>query len=356
LANSKTKKCKNCNEQVLESAQFCSSCGQSFKPKKRAFPELISSFFSEILSIYKKSTASLLAIFIPGKLTRDYFNGKQDRYYNPWRIFIISFILLFLFVGKLPDDIVQFSFNQFDIIELDYESLCESVLSDNDIYKLVGHSKDRNISGIYENSFLQTCLDSSQKVFNHNVQAMFLDSFELYDDFIVSYYDLQNNEYDTLLKMYNFDISQLPLYGRFEIKIAYKTNLINHASLINKFIIDNLNLLLLFMVPLLGLVLKLMYIRRKHYYIEHFILSLHNTSAINVILILGIIAGKFLEFELIIGLNLVLIVLYYFVSFKRYYQQSWFKTIMKTLIFFFLYTLVFALTSILFISLGVVFG
>lgn len=87
--------CKNCDEPLT--TRFCGHCGQE-KATRITFKELLKTiqmglleFRSPFLHTFKMMTIA------PGKVCRDYVEGKRERYFNPikyafWTITILVFI------------------------------------------------------------------------------------------------------------------------------------------------------------------------------------------------------------------------------------------------------------------------
>ena len=104
-------------------------------------------------------------------------------------------------------------------------------------------------------------------------------------------------------------------------------------TLFAEFIAKNLPLMMLLLIPIFAIVIKLLYIRRKHLYIMHLIHALHlHTFAyflygISLIAMLNIDDEDYASY---IGIGAFLIVsTYAFISFLRVYKQGWFKTLVK---------------------------
>jgi len=106
----------------------------------------------------------------------------------------------------------------------------------------------------------------------------------------------------------------------------------------------NIPTMMFFLLPLVALILKLLYIRRKKYYIDHLIFSVHVHSFVFILLILAAlihIAGS--RSEVINALVFFISLFYLFVALKRVYQQGYFKTMFKFFSFLFLYFIAFCL-------------
>ena len=93
--------CLNCGTTILENSKFCSLCGQKSTIRSLSFWNLVKDFLSNFFNLETKIWRTLRDIWIPGKLTREYVQGKRVSYYNPIRIFVVtlvSFFTLLLFM------------------------------------------------------------------------------------------------------------------------------------------------------------------------------------------------------------------------------------------------------------------
>ena len=104
-------------------------------------------------------------------------------------------------------------------------------------------------------------------------------------------------------------------------------------TLFVEFITKNLPLMMLLLIPIFALVLKLLYVRRKHLYIVHLIHALHLHTFAYFLYGISLIALLNIEDEDLssyVGIASFLIVsTYAFISFLRVYKQHWFKTLIK---------------------------
>ena len=96
----------------------------------------------------------------------------------------------------------------------------------------------------------------------------------------------------------------------------------------------NLKYISFFLLPLYALAFKLLYWRRKHFYVDHLIYTVHLQSFAYVLLSLLLLIAYFMPsardwfyFALI-----MIILLYLILSLRSLYQQSWIKTILKSML------------------------
>ncbi len=107
--------CLNCQANLPESAAFCPSCGQKNTDGKISLLALAGDFFSQLFNLDLSIFPTLRDFFIPGKLTKTYFEGKHKKYISPIRLFLFSTLLLIAILSShikfdrhaIPTDPVQ---------------------------------------------------------------------------------------------------------------------------------------------------------------------------------------------------------------------------------------------------------
>jgi hypothetical protein len=95
------KNCLNCGATVGE--RYCTRCGQENVEPKESIAHLIGHFFADITHFDSKIFVTLKDLmFRPGFLTREYVEGRRVRYLNPIRmyIFISAVFFVSLFAGS----------------------------------------------------------------------------------------------------------------------------------------------------------------------------------------------------------------------------------------------------------------
>jgi hypothetical protein len=118
-----------------------------------------------------------------------------------------------------------------------------------------------------------------------------------------------------------------------------------------RYLIGKILWLALLMLPALALFMKLLYIRRNFYYVEHLVFNYHTHSFLFLILSLGIFLRSLIPPSswafLIVGYFL-----YLFVAFRRFYRQGFFKTFLKL----FLLSIVYFILIIVFLVIVLLVG
>lgn len=98
--------CKNCNSKVFD--KFCPTCGQKTSVGKVTFKETLQDFIESVFSMNAPLFLTLkLLIVNPGKLFREFLQGKRKQYYKPVAFFILTTVVYLLIRSLLDYDPFQ---------------------------------------------------------------------------------------------------------------------------------------------------------------------------------------------------------------------------------------------------------
>jgi hypothetical protein len=96
--------CRNCGGPV--EARYCSRCGQLASNFHRPFFGLVASSLADTFALDSRLWRSVpMLLFRPGRMTRNYLDGKRARYVPPFRLFLLASVLFFLTVFGLGDQL-----------------------------------------------------------------------------------------------------------------------------------------------------------------------------------------------------------------------------------------------------------
>ena len=95
-------RCLNCGRELNTGDQFCGTCGQRNRTHKRSLLEWVSEGLSTFLHLEGRTWNTLRDLPVPGRLVRNYLDGKRARYIHPLRLLLLS-SLLSLGVGSALD-------------------------------------------------------------------------------------------------------------------------------------------------------------------------------------------------------------------------------------------------------------
>ncbi len=348
MENSKT--CRNCKSSMPLHAKYCPSCSQKYTTGHISFKELCVEFFSEHLNIDSKLFRTAFALLIPGRLTNEYFKGRHKSFASPLRLFIVTGVLLFAFVS--------YQMNTEDLDDSDMLGIQEDVSWLD--FKLQLDSAKLKTDSIFTQSIAREATDSLIQFFDEDKEAV-SDSVDI--NGVVSGVefpkfakrDLLNYKPDELVEKYAADWD----FARtLALRQALKVQNTGLQGVVSYFI-GKSSITLLFMMPFLALGLKLLYFRRKYYYVEHLIFAFHfHAFMFLAILILSLVTSYLNDDSIgaIIGFTILGIYVYLYIAMLRVYKQGWFKTLIKYIILLLAYfTLAFIFTLISFLISFILF-
>lgn len=90
--------CPQC--EAVATGAFCSSCGARYPvPGDDRFWPFLREQAAEVTSADGRLWRTLKALFVPGKLTQEYFCGRRGLYVRPVRLFLVINLVLFVAMG-----------------------------------------------------------------------------------------------------------------------------------------------------------------------------------------------------------------------------------------------------------------
>lgn len=91
-------RCAACDARLA--GPYCHACGERRpRPEDERLWPFLREQFHEVTSADGKLWRTLRALFVPGKLTEEYFAGRRGLYVRPVRIFLVINILFFVWFG-----------------------------------------------------------------------------------------------------------------------------------------------------------------------------------------------------------------------------------------------------------------
>ncbi|MBA3270759.1 MAG: DUF3667 domain-containing protein, partial [Acidobacteria bacterium] len=87
-------RCANCGIELV--GDYCHGCGQHVaEANELALRPLARRFGDELLHLDFKSVRTLLALFNPGRLTREFLNGRRRPYLSPLKLYFLAAAIFF---------------------------------------------------------------------------------------------------------------------------------------------------------------------------------------------------------------------------------------------------------------------
>ena len=347
--------CPNCETENPSSAFFCNTCGQKNKPLKANVWEFIGEFFDSVFNLNNRFYKTIAHVLIPGKLTKAFFIGQKVRYYHPLRLYIFSIIILFftLSIWEIEDILTVNS--EFDLENFEKRSLVQDQTSTlrTTLREITTDPNGEYDSAVVDSFFAKAYLEVDGKKYflKDSLVTDTTSMVLLFKEITLTNEEWFTMDIDTVVQNKNLD----HWFDKLALKQLIKGR--RDFGSFNKFLFANLTWLLIALIPVFALILKLFYIRRKRYYLEHYVFLLHLFSALIFLASILLLLAKMPDFITILSiLGSLLAIVFPFMAFRNYYQQSRFKTFIKFLGigFFFMFSFLVCFLIFLVVS-GVLF-
>jgi hypothetical protein len=342
-------KCLNCESPISQKANFCPHCSQKVRESKISIGKLLFDFLEGFFNLDSRFFLTFLKIWSPALLSIEYIRGKRKTYLNPVRLFLFSMVLFFAALALLT----KFS----DIDKVKQRSLERIAKSE------IVEEFD-SLSQVYQiPSFLDsTELDSLKKQLFDNIPPASEDTVKVIGDLTVFSIDLAD-KWVLRKDLHHLTVDECldkHMISGFKERLIIGQILkaMKDPKETVRFAFGNLIWVVILTSILTALLMKLLYIRRNYFYVEHFIflLNLHSIGfLLFTILIVLKLVGLSENILTIAGvIFLIYLIIYGIIAVNRYYKQNIVKTLLKILIitigyFFFanLLTLVVIIGSVL---------
>lgn len=338
--------CLNCGKPLASDDNFCSYCGQKYI-EKLSFASFIRQLTSGLFSYDSRFwTTFIPLLFKPGKVSRNYIEGKRKRYVNPFQLYLHVSILFFLIFGWTTKTDLNFDPN----INTSNQVVIDSVLNHNNI-NLDTVSKKNLDSLLIETkvqidsinkkvitklassaNFPEIFLDSIYNINQKEDSIEFITLIEKIDDFYVfgkknPSISNSNNALSTLgypINFWNcFNFKQTQIFKR-NLELLENGN----VSRLLKKAMSHLSIGLFIFLPIFTFSLKFFYLRKHMNYMEHLVFVFHTQTVFFLLLLISTLISLFTKYDKI-WVFLLLFLIYLFLALQEFYQQGKFKTFIK---------------------------
>src|SRR5882724_5300904 len=338
--------CENCGAPMV--GPFCAQCGQAAVDYRRSFRYVIVDVLDSFLNWDSKFFATIGWLIVrPWHLTNEFLAGRRVRYLHPLRLYLLASILFFFAVTHWAKSI---HLDPDKLSSQDRAEIATELKNDED---LPPAARAKIQKALKLESPPPEPGKTEEVVKEKPPSPAPQDKTEV-----------PNKQDET--KQGDFGPLQLgpeKPSTPFEtwIEAQAKEKIGEHGSKAQLFlmtVISNLPYMMLCCIPLFAFVLKILYIRRGVFYIDHLIYALHiHTFAYVGIILIGLITMGLNRTApgpvdgSIIGLLWFAFAVQIFLSFRRVYRQGWFFSIFKFFVggFVYLFVLCIALAATFFI-------
>lgn len=390
-AASGASQCLNCGQS--STGRFCSSCGQRAGSLREPLHRFVGDAFVEYFGLDGRIWKTLgYLLFRPGKLTRDYLDGKRVRYLRPLRIYLFATLTFFFLVSMLDpaaqlresigadtvssdtisvaqrankiEDLLAADASELMELEQHSDSLAvhhDSVLtsfvadtSEGAIPDSILRNREEELADILENvedardDMAELRADTELRRRRFEWQLSVLEAFpsdstiqthHLIEESEVRFPGGKENQSSVALGLPDW-LPRSSAVQRLNESRSDQERIDALADFVRDFI-ERLPFVMFLLLPVFALLLKVIYIRRKWFYTEHLVFGLHTHAfAFVVFSILAISSGFAFVPESVTGVLALLslsIPIYFLLAIKKVYGQGWLKTLFKAFMLGWLY-------------------
>lgn len=343
------KNCLNCGHFVEE--KFCPHCGQENSENRQPFHYLFTHFFEDFTHYdgqFWKTIKYLL--FFPGKLTKIYLSGKRQGYVPPVKLYIfISFVTFFIasFVGthNHADNSGNVSLDSLQK-EILRKELNQDLLANGSIGVLDSAELNSKIDQVFNLDSLQhgEAADLSKtKLFSFNSLAEYDSISRVNPSIIRKIFRPYVNKYFELKEL------QVPLNDIVQSFVTVFMHTFPKA--------------LFFYLPIFALILYLFHDKKKWWYYDHGVFTLHYFSFLLMIatlfLIMNLIEPSLHAYAWfnhlstwIYGIAMIYAGLYFFIAQHRFYATRKRRSILIGILVFIVNSFAFSILLMILVSIS----
>jgi len=342
--------CQNCGAELT--GPHCAQCGQAAIDYRRSFRHVIVDVLDSFLNWDSKFFATIgLLIVKPWRLTNEFLAGKRVRYLHPLRLYLLASILFFFAVnyGARGLHVDPSKVGPKDRAEIEADLKKEDLPPEAraKLEKLLREPSPPPAPAMPSPSASSPPAAPSPPA--GSTAAPTTKTYGPVTDRPFVVFDADTNKSSTPFEKW--------------IEARAKDKMGEHGTKMGLFIstlFSNLPYMMLCCIPLFAFVLKVLYLRRHTFYIDHLIYALHIHTFFYVGIMLIVLATIGLNRAVpgaiagwCIALLWIAFVMQIFLSIRRVYRQGWFISILKFFTggFIYLIVLFLALAATFFITL-----
>lgn len=308
--------CPNCGRDRPES--FCAHCGQSDRDYARALRSVAGEFVRETFEVDSRLFRTLaLLMFRPGSLTREFSRNRRAGFVSPVRLYIFASFLFFLLLslmGNLGDEL-QLSMGDEDVdmslTEEDQADAGAQLPTEDDL------------------AAFRAALPPEQR--------------RKADDILARPEGNSRQALLALARAGNLEERHWTL--RFFVLALI--DIVHDPSIMPRRFLANMPIAMFCLLPFLGLILAVFHFRKKRFYVEHLVFAIHVQTFTFLIYAVALLLPESGPGWWIRVSCLLVSYPYFVVALRRYYENGWVLSVVKSVGVYVLYSMALIPASIL---------
>lgn len=323
LSKYRGNECLNCFQPLDKSEKYCHNCGQLNSTKKLSFSDFFNEFFAGILaydSRFYRTVGSLL--FNPGKISKDYVEGKRQRYANPYRFYLSASIIFFIIMGFTSDS-DNIPVEDDPAVNAEVTTKVDSIRASSPGVPM--DAPDPLAS--FENQTLSEVYIPYKELDTMGFWAANGNKIEIFWE---NYEETGITDAEEALDTLEYPATS---YNKWLYKKTVDLKLMSSdSSLFFNYFTNKLPFIIFFYLPVFALFIWLLYVRRSFTYMEHLIFTFHNQTMWFLLFSTALIIDYFLGNSTAWWMAIVIFLVYLYKAMYRFYGQGRVKTFLKFVI------------------------
>jgi Protein of unknown function (DUF3667) len=273
--------CRNCGDATR--GNYCPQCGQRKLEVRVSMRRMLMEALEDQFSLNSALPRTLGALFLrPGRLTSEYMAGRIARYIPPFRLYLVSSLVFFLVLSLAPE-------------------VREPVVID-------GPGEGTNGRVVVSDS---TRSGIRFQVTEDDTAAAPDSAGRRESGWLNVGWNTGNPTLDAMMRQRQERLNRMePREALREVTSGF---------------LEHVPQMMFLMLPVFAAMLKVLYARRKRYYVEHFVFALHLHSFAFLSFVVMLVA----RVPAVASVLTLWIFLYVFLAMKRVYGQGWMMTLLK---------------------------
>lgn len=277
LVRLESETCANCQTELAQNDNYCPYCGQKVQDLRIGFWQLTVEFLSNNFNFDTRLGRSAIALVTrPGKLTKEFNEGKRANYVKPLQMYFFVSFVFFLMAGLF-----------------DQETSTDTGLP----------------------SSIRFTMDGEQK--------------DLMD--ITRTDSLGEEAAEEMLVNQIFDNDSLDDFSRKAASQLVKMTTPEGLNNLMDTLYSNVSIAMFALMPLFGAILWLMVRKQNPFYIDSLIFSIHFHTMAFLLLLIELIFGLIYDSEITIIIFGFLMMIYLIISLKAAFRFNWKRAIKRAL-------------------------
>ena len=325
--------CLNCGTELR--GQYCGSCGQRARGRLISLWELLQDAFGDLFELDSRLWRTLVPLLLrPGRLTKDYLEGRRARYMPPFRMYLVLSVIFFVVAFFDPADDLSLLF------EPEPAPTPEEVAEHEQAV-----AEKRKETEAEVNEVLQELVDEgvisedARKAAEEAEGTNFKITSDESDEGLNFQIDEETGECTVTGAERMPDWLQRRLTPERLKKLCEEIGA-DEGTTLGNLVLDNIPVALIVLLPIMAMVLKALYPLSRRYFVEHLLFFVHFHSFFFLVLTLQVLFARVASLVhlpevlkiLILVAAAFYIPVYLYKAMRKVYEQGHFFTLTKYIV------------------------